>query len=686
MINIPVVSYGAGGLFYFVLGLLLISGWRGRGVPLVLAVFYSALWCVFLAINEASMGWSFSYLYWLEIPRYGLWTFFLMSLLSGGIDVFPRYRLLLIGIVALYGMAVISGIALYQGRLLHIDSLPVMPAVSLLLLILSGLALIEQFYRNTPVDKRWAIKFLCLGLGVLLAYDFYMYAHAMLFRQLDWVAWAARGSVNALVVPLIAVAIARNPQWSLDIFVSRHIVFYSASIVAAGVYLLAMALGGYYIRIYGGNWGTFLQLVFLVGAGLLLFVIMMSTQLRSRLKLFVSEHFFSNKYDYRREWLRLIDTLSGPAGELTLYQRMIKAVCQIVEARGGVLWVNQGGLYYIPVANWEADATDCSIADSYESLAGYLKSDPRVLDLTCIESNNIGIPEHISQRENAWLIIPLLYEERILGFMLLERSDYSPGITWEDEDLLKTVGKQVASYLVQYETGRQLLDARQFETYHQLSTFIVHDLKNIISQLSLVVQNATAHKQNPAFIEDAIETTANAVRYMSRLIAQLQAGPVAGEVQEVNLKDLVDQAIRQCSSRDPVPEVGEFDQNLRLWIDGERLTMMLRHLIHNAQDATAVEGEIVIRCRVDGDYIVLEVADSGCGMDRNFINERLFSPFDSTKGTKGMGIGAYEVREFVRSQGGDVLVKSELGKGTVFTLLLPQERFSGPRVEEITDR
>lgn len=262
MISIPVVSYSAGGVFYFVLGLLLISGWRGRGIPLVLTIFYSALWCFCLAFNEARLGWPFSTLYWLEIPRYGLWTWFFLNLLLGGGRIFSRYRLLSTVILATYSIALISGAILQQSHLSQADSLPVMPVVSLLLLILFVLALIEQFYRNTPADRRWAIKFLCLGLSALLAYDFYMYAHAMLFRQLDWVAWAARGTVNALVVPLIAVAVARNPQWSLDIFVSRHIIFYSTSIVVAGIYLLTMALGGYYIRLYGGDWGTFLQLVF----------------------------------------------------------------------------------------------------------------------------------------------------------------------------------------------------------------------------------------------------------------------------------------------------------------------------------------------------------------------------------------------------------------------------------------
>ena len=123
-------------------------------------------------------------------------------------------------------------------------------------LAIGGLALIEQLFRNTRPHRRWATKFLYLGLGLIFAYDFFLYADALLFKRLDQAVWEARGLVSAMAVPLIAVATSRNPEWSLDVFVSRRMVLHSAAIFGAGIYLLAMAGMGYYIRAYGGNWGT----------------------------------------------------------------------------------------------------------------------------------------------------------------------------------------------------------------------------------------------------------------------------------------------------------------------------------------------------------------------------------------------------------------------------------------------
>ena len=173
-----------------------------------------------------------------------------------------------------------------------------------MLLAVAGLVLVEQIYRNTPLDQRWAIKFLCIGVGGLFVYDFYLYANGLLFKQLDGAIWSARGAVFAMVVPLIAVSASRNPQWSLQVFVSRHVVFHTAALLGAGVYLLAMAAAGYYIRAYGGSWGGIAQAVFLFGAMVLLALLIQSGQLRSRVRVFLGKHFFKNRYDYREEWLR----------------------------------------------------------------------------------------------------------------------------------------------------------------------------------------------------------------------------------------------------------------------------------------------------------------------------------------------------------------------------------------------
>ena len=179
-----------------------------------------------------------------------------------------------------------------------------------------GMLLVEQLYRNKPEQERWAIKFACLGIGGMFAYDFYLYSDAMLFHEINPDIWAARGVVNALTVPLIAVSVARSTSWSSELAVSRRVMFHSAALFGSAIYLLAMGSAGYYLRYFGGSWGSVMQVTFLFGALMLLVGILFSGTFRSWLKVFISKHFYSYNYDYREEWLRFtahpVEARPGP--------------------------------------------------------------------------------------------------------------------------------------------------------------------------------------------------------------------------------------------------------------------------------------------------------------------------------------------------------------------------------------
>lgn len=223
-----------------------------------------------------------------------------------------------------------------------------------------GVILIEQFYRNTPIENRWGIKFICLGIGGVFIYDFYLYSDALLFRSVNVDIWAARGGINALIVPLIAISAARNPRWAVGIAVSRHILFYSTALFGTAIYLLVMAVAGYYLRFSGGSWGTVLQMTFLFGAVILLIGILFSGTIRSWLKVFISKHFFSYEYDYREEWLRFTRTLSE--GGHDLRERVIEALAQLVESPGGGLWLNREADNFELTTHWNIAVTNQSEA------------------------------------------------------------------------------------------------------------------------------------------------------------------------------------------------------------------------------------------------------------------------------------------------------------------------------------
>ena len=348
-------SYGLAAMAFLLLTLLLAIGWQGRavGIRVIAASLASALWALLLAIQASSERFPFVVVYVAELVRDGAW----LAVLAGmARPLIPG--VLRLAIPALWVVMLLWGLALTPMQRSGIG-----PEEPVLLLIRTGLGvalialvLIEHVYRSATAAARSGLRYFAFGVGGMFAYDLFLYSQAELLRQLSIDAWHARGLVNALVVPAIAIAARRNPQWSLDIFVSRHVVFYSGSLLLVGAYLLLMSLGGYYVRSVGGTWGGVAQIVFLAGSGLLLAALILSGRVRAAAKVFLSKHFYRNKYDYRVEWLRFIHTLSS-SGIEDVGRTAVHAVAQIFSSPRGVLFVvDDSGRKYVPAAVWPKDA------------------------------------------------------------------------------------------------------------------------------------------------------------------------------------------------------------------------------------------------------------------------------------------------------------------------------------------
>jgi putative PEP-CTERM system histidine kinase len=661
---------------FLVLTALLAHGWRGRleGGLLLAASALTTLWLGALAgaeVLELDPGVAGRAL---ELLRDVAWLAFLAQVLGLHRRERGGLRPILLG---LYGLAALTLAVTVLGPLLS----PAGPGpaggpsgllVGHLLLAVGGLVLVEQLFRNTPVAERWTIKFLCFGLGGLFAYDFYLYADALLFRRVDPALWSARGAIHALVVPLLAVSAKRNSTWSVQVFASKRVVFHSATLVGAGGYLLLMAAVGYYIRSYGGSWGTALQAVFLFAAALLLALLLFSGSVRARFRLFLNRHFFEYKYDYRDEWLRLIGTLTASEGPQQLRENAIQAVADIVESTGGVLWLRDDG-HFRPAAQVGLPDPGGAREPADSPLVRFLEREEYVVDVTEHarepELYPLDLPAWLKAEPRAWLVVPLMHGTSLLGFVVLAESRANFTFNWEDTDLLKTVGRQVASYLALMNANEALSDARQFEAFNRVSAFVVHDLKNLVAQLSLVVANAKRHMHNPAFVEDAFRTVDNAVHKMNRMLEQLRKNRMQWKAaQRADLKAVLADVVQLRAGGEPRPVLEVRDEGLFALVDGDRLVAVLGHLVQNAQEATGKGGCVTLVLRRDGGAAVIEVQDDGVGMDAQFVRERLFRPFDTTKGNAGMGVGVYEAREFVRAHGGTIDVETAPGKGTTFRI------------------
>jgi len=685
MNNIGVISYGLGGLSFVLLASLLLTSWKGRikGGLLVVAVVVSAIWNFIHVYDSIYYTIPESLMVALDVFKLTSWIVFLLELLNSSETKIVSDRIKRSAYVVISSMVIMSvGIYVYENKTFGIDDYLVISLYCVLVLSLGGLVFVEQLYRNTSTEQLWAIKYLFLGLAGMFVYDIFLYSNNILFKEISSELWDARGAVYMILVPLFAISAARNPEWSLGVHVSRNVVFYTASMLSVGFYLLVISISGYYIKLYGGGWGTFAQILFVTLTGIVLSVLLFSGHVRARVKQFVGTNFYSYKYDYRDEWLRLMRILSeSDKGGMLIEQRVIKAVSQIVQSPAGCLWVKNEGDLYIPVAHWNMQVSEDFVLKSSDKLIAYVMDNQSIINLYEYTSqpdlyNNLTLPTWIDQINKAWLIVPVFLDTDLYGFIILTRSIGIIEQTWEDGELLFTVGQQVASYLAQHESAQKLAESRQFDAFNRLSAYIVHDLKNVVAQLDLVVSNSVRHKSNPEFVDDVISTVNSAVNKMNKMLSQLKKSRFSNEtVSKVNVDQLLEKVIEQRSSELPIPILEKSNVEVCIEANSEKMLSVIGHLVQNAQEATPDDGKVHISLEENKGMVIIRIIDNGIGMNQEFILNRLFKPFDTTKGNAGMGIGVYESREYIQNLGGHIKATSEPDKGTVMTITLPASSY-----------
>ncbi len=401
---------------------------------------------------------------------------------------------------------------------------------------------------------------------------------------------------------------------------------------------------------------------------------MFSGSFRSKLKVFVSKHFFAYRYDYREEWLRFTRTLSADSSPQGIQQRSIHALADLVESPAGALWLAHGDQSFRPSARWNMSAVN-AVEPVDGSLGRFLERTGWVIDLAEHASaperyRDLSIPEWLVSLPGAWLVVPLPAPAGLVGFVVLVTARASIKIDWEVLDLLKTAGRQAASHLAQIQLTEALLEARKFDAFNRMSAFVVHDLKNLVAQLSLMLRNAERHRSNPAFQRDMLMTVGNVVERMNKLMLQLRTG--ARPVEQPRSVDLQSVIRSACAAKSD--QNASIDMDLAVGIYGvghmDRLEHVIGHLVQNALDATTGRGRVSVRLRRDDNTAVIEVTDSGVGMTPEFVRDRLFKPFQTTKAA-GMGVGMYESAQYVTGVGGQILVDSTPDVGTRVRVVLP---------------
>ncbi|MGD8911273.1 MAG: PEP-CTERM system histidine kinase PrsK [Candidatus Thiodiazotropha sp.] len=684
--SIGIIGYAISGTLFLLFSVMLVTSWRGRieGIYLLIASVTTTCWAwtaVALQLDDSDLtrtGYQF-----FEVARNIAWFAFLFRLLANlnkasGSEQRNLAYIPILFLISSTALIVVEPLFQLLPGLGPRGRFASLPLIGYLGFAITGLTLIEQLYRSTRPEVRWAVKYLYLGMAVLFVYDFFLYAEALMFNRVDATLWQARGLTSALAVPFVAIAARRNPSWSVRVFVSKQVVFHATTIVAAGAYLVSMAAVGYYIRFYGGSWGKATQIAFVFAGVIFLISVLFSGSLRLKIKVFVNKHFFSYKYDWRDEWLRVVQTLSDGRGGKEIRIRVIQAVADTIDAGGGYLWMSDNAGSYHCVSQWQVPVNNISL-DLSDSLVIYYSKSDWIVDIDEYQRfperyENLRLNDELIAIEGAWLIVPINHHEQLLGFVLLTQPKLSKSVNWEDRDLIKATAKQAGSYLALLQTSEALNQANQFEAFNRLSAFVVHDLKNLIAQLELVVKNAERHKNNPEFMDDAVKTIGNAVSKMGRLLTQLRQGRFEStDTKQFYVEESVAQAVNQLYAYLPKPQLTVNADFLKIIADKDRFTAVMVHMIKNAQEASQVDGKVDVTVDRDNGNAVITIEDNGIGMDELFLKEKLFRPFQTTKGNAGMGIGVYETREYVNSLNGSMKVESAQGVGTKFEITIPLE-------------
>jgi putative PEP-CTERM system histidine kinase len=636
-------------------------GLRGRtsrtGVAIIGCCLASAVW----AGATAAAGLASSpILVVLDSIRLSAWLLFAVSLITGGAgDTSEHKRRYLIGAALFCAVAIAVDLrALVLGEGQSFAQILVRIGFGVL-----GLLTVENLWRNTDPWRRWHVWPVCLAIGLLYSYELFLFSDAFITRgRVDPGLALGRAIAAGFAVPLLALAMARNSEWRVDIHVSRQVVFHTATLFASGCFLLAVAIVAMLLRGIGGDWGLVLQLAMLLGSIVVLVTVLSSGSYRQRLKFLISRNFFTNRYDYRFEWLKFIDLISDSRQAEELQVRIIRALAEFVDSPAGTLWSSSPGIGYRPSAAWHArteHAEAVPIDDPF--LAGFREG--AWIQECANKSSNEG---WVFASPRAWLAVPLSHRQEVVGFVVLDRANHPIVLDWEAFDLLRAAGRQASSYLAEERSTRSLRDAELLTEYSKRFAFVVHDIKNLASQLSLIVANARHYIENPEFQSDMLKTVENAVSRMNKLLSQLKAEDAAAPT-------LANPAVIAAAMADEFSVEYDSDDKSELCIvtiAPDKLRSALTHLVQNAREASPPGEPVILRTRRRGDRFVIDVVDRGVGMDEAFVRNELFLPFRSTK-SGGYGIGAFQTRDLIRMAGGDLEVLSRPGGGTTMRIVLP---------------
>ncbi|BBF69594.1 XrtA/PEP-CTERM system histidine kinase PrsK [Sphingomonas bisphenolicum] len=535
---------------------------------------------------------------------------------------------------------------------------------------IGSLLLVHHLYTAWPSRERGGIALLLGALAAMWTYDLNLYAICYVAPHRVNELYALRGLLMALAAPVIAVGMRKGMAGRLQL--SRAITFQSLSIVAIGLYVAVLTAAAVLIELIAGPYARVVEIGAVFFTAVTALVLLPSPQVRALWKVQVAKHFFQHRYDYRTEWMRFGDTIGRPGEDAApLGERVAKAVADITDSPAAMLLLRdeRDALSFETHWNWTGDLAHVDAVAPATVL--HIEKSGWIVDLARLKTGDstLDLPIWMTQDRRAWALVPLIHYGRLIGALLLARPPIDRRLDWEDFDMLRAAGRQAATHISEAQGQQALDDAQRFEEFNRRFAFIIHDVKNLVSQLSLLSRNAERHADNPDFRADMVLTLKESVGKMNDMLARLSQHNKgrAEEPRPMDMIDLLQQIARARERQHPIHVSGGAPLALA---DPTRVEQIVTHLLQNAIDASAPDSPVDLCLTADGGEAVVEVIDRGKGMSAEYIRRDLFKPFSSSKAA-GFGLGAFEARSLAQAMGGRIEVESKPGAGSRFTLRLP---------------
>jgi len=676
--------------FYLSIAVLMLISWRrsGPGTWLVFACLMTALWGVHLGLQVLfpETFQSVWLLNLLESTRALAWAGFIYSIFQSHkpstigtipnatnlIDKLPSFITALIIVLNL--ILVVSSSGLTEGGEASGNLVSLHFSSGVLMLVLTlGL------YWRSKGSYRSAIILFVAGIVTQIVYDLSLNINVMAGMEINAIAFVVRPGIALVMAPILMIAAARNPSWKLNLSVSRRGAIYSLTLVVLGLYLIIVSFLSVYLGQFGGTIGDLITTVMIFLAGLFFVVLVSSAGIRRWFRRFVSEHFLAYTYDYREEWLKFVQTVSESSTE-GLQVRIIRAMANLVGSPGGSLWlVDEGREVMRQESAWAFGGGVPGIEMMDSAFSEHLQSTQWLIELDELRDGvgqlaGVKVPDWVILKSEAWLVVPLIRRDELLGMVILERKAGLSGLNWEEQDILGTVAAQSASYLSEQLAEKALAETAEYRDFSERFSFAVHDIKNVSSQLGLMVKNAERHIRKPEFQEDMLGTLGNMATKLNMLLSRLddQRSIDLANALDVELCELLTQVRDEHSNGDVQPAfVNKAEEPV--WITGApgKMLRIVGHLVQNAIEAVDhKDGKVQIELNKDVQHAIIKIKDNGRGMSPDFMARKLFKPFYTTK-KNGYGLGMVECRRVVTQHRGELRVASGEGKGSIMEIRLP---------------